>query len=129
MVFVCHYATSKNHQDQLDFSVCVLPCNYIAFLDSFSFAVSIQSDFYFTMMSLAVSFENFTIPLNPSHPNKLHYCASICSQNGNCVAFEYEMPLKCTLMTNITQGSNGIATTVYVRVKGKPGSFLIKTKE
>ena len=94
-----------------------------------SFSVSAQLDFHSTLMSLAVSFENFTVQLSPSHPNKLFSCAFKCLEYDNCVAYEYEMPLKCTLMTNITQGSNGIATTVFFRVKGKSGSFLIKTKE
>ena len=80
-------------------------------------------------MSLAVTFENITIQLNPSYPSKLTYCAFKCLENSNCLAYEYEMPLKCTLMTNIIQGSDGITTTVFFRVKGKSGSFLIKTKE
>ena len=81
----------------------------------------------FRLTSLEVVFQNRTIVLDPVIPSKGIACAMKCSDDPNCLAYDFDQISKCTLMTKINHGNLGTPKKVFGKIKGKNSCAHVNT--
>ena len=73
----------------------------------------------FKQTSLEVAFLKRTIEFDRGIPSKEIACALECSDDTNCLAYDFDQISKCTLMIKIDKLSPGTPQKVFQKVKGK----------
>ena len=82
-------------------------------------------DMKFRLTSQAVIYQNRTIEFDPLIPSKSIACAMECSDDQNCLAYDFDQISKCTLMTKLNHGTPGTPQKVFQKLKGTTNLYYI----
>ena len=69
----------------------------------------------FRETSLEVAFQNRTIDFDPVIPSKAIACAIQCSDDPNCLAYDFDQISKCILMTQVDKLKHGTAQKMFIK--------------
>ena len=78
-----------------------------------------MAEINFKQTSMTVTFQKRNIELDAVIPSKAIACAMECSDDPKCLAYDFDLISKCTLMVHVDKFTPGTTQKVFRKVKGE----------